>query len=457
MRTDLWIHCKIILLAGLLSFLSAVFAQQAAAVSAAPGDFEELMKQVRGALTKLDLVSARALLTQVCQTNPSTWDPSVEVVTARTAVCETELGVIEEAARHPEIAERQYLRALEIWNHFAPEYSVYHAATLMNLGSVYRMQRRMTEAESMLTQAYALAGEHGQEDPHLLALVTSRLGAFYADSGASERGRRLLTEAIAMFRNLSTASPAELAFAFNAIGMLNVHTGDYKTAETNLREAVELVTDSLGEDHPDTAIYESSLGLALYLDGQYDRAELLLRRAKYVAEARLPGSLESGSILANLAAVETSLGQFAQAEADGALSLAILSAKRGPESLEVAFAKVSFATACLRERKLEEASKLLPEAIAVERRLAGDPRMGDQRVLAYAVRALGEVRAAQHQWVEAQALYSEAIGIYEAALGERHPTIAPVLREYADVLKHAGAPRAEVKRIEAKARAAIKT
>jgi tetratricopeptide (TPR) repeat protein len=279
------------------------------------------------------------------------------------------------------------------------------------------------------------------------------LGAFYTESGVLERGRRLLTEAIGVFRSLPVASPAELAFACNSLGILDNHSGNYKEAETHLREAVALASGSLGEDHPSVAIYESSLALALYSQGRYDHAEVLLRRARHIAEARMPGSVETAAILTNLAAVETSLGQYAQAAEDGARSLAILTTARGPESLDVAFAKVTFATACLRQRKLDKASNLLSEAVAVERQSSGDYRMRDQRVLAYAIRALGEVRAEQHQWIEAQALYSEAIGIYEASLGTGHPTIAPVLKEYADVLKHAGAPRAEVKRVEAKAKA----
>lgn len=446
------IKSRFIFLSGLLSFLSSL-----AAASVTSCDFDSLMKQVRSALTKYDLDSARTLLRQACQTDASAWDPTVEVVSAKLAICETEMGVLEEAARHADAAETHYRRALAVWTQLAPGYRDYHATTLMNLGSLCRAQRRLAEAENMLTQALALARELGSgENDQLLATVTSRLGTLYSDTGAQERGRRLLTDAIAMFRGLAPGSPADLAFAYSSLGMLDIRIGNYKAAESGLREAVTLAENNLGENHPDTAVYESNLGLALYLEGEYDRAEVILRRARFVTEATLPGSVENGAILATLAAVETCVGKFAEAEVDSQRALDIMSLKRDPESLAVAFAKVALATAWVRERKFSEAAKILPEAIAVERRSADDPRMRDRRVLAYAICMLAEVRAAQRNWSEARALYTEAIAIYEAELDPGHPAIAPVLRQYADVLKRSGAPKEEVKRVEARANA-IKT
>ena len=213
-----------------------------------------------------------------------------------------------------------------------------------------------------------------------------------------------------------------------------------------------MATDFLGESHPDTAIYEANLARALTAEGRYDRAEVLLNRARYIVESRLPaGSLRLGSILAELVAVETAQGEFTRAEADGAQSLAILSQWRQPDSPEIAVEKVMLATLYMRERKIAEAAKILPDAVALQRRLAGD-----RRLLAGGILRLAELRALEHNWHLAQTLFSEAIATYESALGPSHPGMAPVLLEYANVLKHCGAPRAEVKNIEARAKA-IKT
>jgi tetratricopeptide (TPR) repeat protein len=419
---------------------------------AAQADFDQNIKQTHGALAKFDIDSARALLNQACPAEISEVGTSV-----RHAICEAETGAIEEAAGHSDTAEQHYRSALSIWDQLAPGHTAYHAATLMNLGSIYRAQHRTAEAENMLTDAFELAsGITGgtNERDRLLAVVTSRLGAFYSESVTPERGRPLLNRAISMLRTPELSNPAELAYACNSLGMFDLRTGDYKTGERNLREAVSVATDNLGESHPDTAIYEANLALALYDEGQYGRAEVLLNRARYIVENRLPsGSFRLGSILAKLTAVETAQGEFVRAEADGEQSLAILSRWREPESPEIAAENVMLGTLYLRERKIAEAAKVLPDAVALERRLAGDPRMPDRRVLADGIQSLAALRALERNWHDAQTLYSEAIAIYESTLGPSHPGIAPVLLEYADVLKHCGASRAEVKNIEARARA----
>ena len=416
---------------------------------AAPTGFDEAMVQAHAAIARFDLESARSLLNGACQGELSAATPS-----ARAAICETEAAEIEESAHNLEGAEAIYRRALTIWDRFAPEYGLYHAATLMNFGSMYLTQRRPAEAEPPLTQAFALVynAKSGEENQALVAAVTSRLGRFFSDSGVPDLGRPLLKASVAILRSAKAAPPSELAYAYGSLGMLELRTGNLNTAEPNLRQAVSLASTALGEDHPETAVYEANLGVALYLEGNYNRAEVILHRARHVVETRLPGSYELGTILATLTVIETSTGEYVKAEVDGEESLDIL-LKHHSGDLEVAFAKVGLATACVRAGKIGKASSLLPEAIAVERRSAHDPRMGDRLVLASSIHLLGEVRAAQHNWAEAKALYGEAVAIYESAPQPRSSELAVVLHEYAGVLKHSGAPRTEVKDVEARVKA----
>jgi tetratricopeptide (TPR) repeat protein len=292
----------------------------------------------------------------------------------------------------------------------------------------------------------------GEENRALVAAVTSRLGRFYSDSGVPERGRPLLTASIAILKGAKGAPPSELAYAYGSLGILDLRMGNANAAEPNLREAVSLANTALGEDHPETAVYESNLGVTLYLEGHPDRAAVILHRARYVAEKRLPDGLELGTILASLSLVESAIGQYAEAEADGEQSLTILS-KGNAGKLEIAFAKVGVASACVHEGKIARASGLLPDAVGVERQSADDPRMRDPRILASAIHLLGEVRAAQHNWAEAKALYGEAIALYESAPEPHSSELVTLLHEYAGVLKHSGASRASIKDVEAKVKA----
>jgi len=249
------------------------------------------------------------------------------------------------------------------------------------------------------------------------------------------------------------SNPVEAASDCNTLGILDLRTGHSRGAEAAFRRALDLAVSALGESHPDVALYEANLALALGVQGQYSRAEVLLNRAYYLVDTTLSsGDPRRATVLAEMSAVETAQKRFPQAEADARKSLAIVSQRNAEDSLEVAVQQVVLATVYLRERKIDDAERILPDAVASERRLAAGSQL-DRRVLAQAIRALGELRTLQHNWPEARTLYSEVIAIYESTSGGDHPALAPILLEYAEVLKHCGLPRSEVKSIEARARA----
>jgi hypothetical protein len=114
----------------------------------------------------------------------------------------------------------------------------------------------------------------------------------------------------------------------------------------------------------------------------------------------------------------------------------------------MALTNVTLGTLYLREGKTAEAEKILPAAVEEERRL-----LRDERTLAAGIRDLAALRAQQHAWNDAESLYREAIGYYERRIGPGHPDLAPVLREYAAVLKRRGASKTEIRNVEARARA----
>jgi len=296
--------------------------------------------------------------------------------------------------------------------------------------------------------------------PALLGLVSPILFA----SVAPDSSNPLLTPAAppAFARNCpsqqlrlsSTSNPVDSACACNALGILSLQAGDAKGAEPQFREAIDLATRELGESHPDVALYEANLAVALAVEHRYGRAEVLLHRARYILERTLPAQdVRQATVLAELSAVETAEKQFARAEVDAQQSLAIISANSAPDSMDVAVQRVVLATVYIRERKVAEAEKILPDAVATERRLLADPAASDRRVLAQALRILADLRALQQNWREAQTLYAEVIGLYESTSGGDHPTLAPILLKYAEVLKHCGVPKEQVRSVEARAKA----
>lgn len=249
-------------------------------------------------------------------------------------------------------------------------------------------------------------------------------------------------------------APEQAASTRNALGIVDLRAGDAKAAEAKFREALDLATAALGDSDPDVALYAANLAVALGVEHQYGRAEVLLHRARYILELSPAVQDERlATVLAETSAVETAEKQFVRAEADAAEALAIVARHHAPGSLEVAVQQVVLAAVYVRERKVAEAEEILPAAVAAERRLLADPATSDRRVLAQGLRALADLRALQQDWREARKLYAEVIGIYETTAAGNHPALAPILLRYAEVLKHCGVPRAQVRDVEARAKA----
>lgn len=249
------------------------------------------------------------------------------------------------------------------------------------------------------------------------------------------------------------SNPVDVASVRNALGVTELQAGDTKAAEAAFREAIDLATSALGESHPDLAVYEANLAMALGAEHQYSRAEILLHRARYILELTPSEEQRLATVLTETSAVEAAEKEFVEAEADARQSLAIVSRHSAPDSLEVAFQQVVLASVYVHERKIAEAEEILPDAVATERRLLSDSAAGDRRMLAQGLRTVADLRALQQNWQEARALYAEVIGIYDSTSRGSHPLLAPILLRYAEVLKHCGVPREQVRSVEARAKA----
>ncbi|HWF11250.1 MAG TPA: tetratricopeptide repeat protein [Bryobacteraceae bacterium] len=418
----------------------------AAASAASPADFNTLVDEARTALGAFDMASARMALDRACPSDARSLRPE------QSAICDHYFAALDEALGLDEEAAGRYRRALTRWEQAGPAYLSRRISTMTNLGSLYRRQRRFPEAEKMLSQALDLSQPLGAIEPALHAATLGRLGTLYGDLDQPDRARSMLEETIGTLRNVPTAG-AELAYTWSSLGMLELRAGRYKAGEADLRKAVSLASNVHGEENPETAFYQTDLALALMVEGQYNRAETLLHRSLFVIESRLgPDSPQLVNTLAELTSVERELGRFGTAEDYGEKALLILHSHMPPgrdegASLEMVLLEANLGNLYIRERKLAQAESVLPAAVEAERRL-----FTNDRALADGLRSLAALRSQQRAWTEAESFYREAIGVYERRLGEDHPDLAPVLREYAAVLKHQGAPRAQVKNIEARAR-----
>jgi Tfp pilus assembly protein PilF len=114
---------------------------------------------------------------------------------------------------------------------------------------------------------------------------------------------------------------------------------------------------------------------------------------------------------------------MAQAEEYAHRALSILNREQRPDTRAVAVAEATLAGVYLHSHDPVSAEKILPRAVEIERGMAVSPN-----TLAASVELLGELRGQQRRWTEAEALYREALDIYERhGATNGNPVIAPLL------------------------------
>lgn len=431
-----------------LRILAAILPVIAVSAFASLG-FDDYVAQGRAAFLASDPVRAESAYNQACPADLVSTYPVPRVVT-----CENLLATVDEARGNLASAEQRYLHAVADADQAGPAYQPLYCAKLIDLGEYYHRRGRTSEAESSLLKALELARNFTAVKPELLPEALNRLGGLYANSAQPERGRAPLNEAIAMLTASAGIQPSpamtgELAHALDALGMIEIAAGHQREAESNLRQAVALATSAFGEDHPVIARYETNLALVLMLEGRFSNADLLLRRAQLVVESRQgPSASGLGVIYAEMSTAASAQGKLMQAVEFAQRAITVLKAQPVPDKKAIAMAEVTLGNAYLHGHKTAEAETILPDAVQAERRLVTNPN-----AVAAAIQSLAQLREQQHDSRAAEALYREAIGIYESdAASSPSPFLAPALRALATLLKHNGGSKIEVRALETRAR-----
>ncbi len=437
----------------------AAFVVAAAPVCAAigpdvPADFDAIIRQGRAAFFASDADGAEAAYNQACPADLVTAYPVAKAVT-----CENLLASVDEARGNLARAEQRNLQAVSGAEQAGPAYQPLYCAKLIDLGEFYRRHGRTTEAEASLTKAVDIARKLTSVVPGLLPQALIRLGAVYSDMGQSERARAPLTEVLTIVATPQVDGkpiipPAETAFAHDAMGIIELGNGNIRAAETHLRAAVALATDALGEDSQVMAFHQANLALVLIAGHRLDAARLLLRRAQYVLEARNGRpTMQLALIYVEMSSVASGEGKMAEAEDYAQRAISMLNTLPKSDVRALASAQVMLAGIYLRNHDTAAAGKMLPAAVEIQRETGASPNS-----LGASIRLLGELRMQQRNWQDAEKLFRESIGIYEKTGTENmNAAVVPVLRDLADVLKHQGAPKDEVRALESQARDILRT
>ncbi len=217
---------------------------------------------------------------------------------------------------------------------------------------------------------------------------------------------------------------------------------DLTTALKLAEECVELTRDIYSEKHTAYASSLVNLGLVLKHRGELDRAIKTTEEAKELYQTLVPRDHPSiAALLTNLSLMYLSRVQKEKPTAINRVSLQTSAVSNlraaldirlkayGPDDVRTATSKYHLATAYRHSNKLDEAERLLLEAVADLRRVAGDAHPAT----ATALNNLGFLLKQRKEYARAGEAYAESLKIRQQLFSKDHPEIIMAMHNIAEL------------------------
>jgi tetratricopeptide (TPR) repeat protein len=271
-------------------------------------------------------------------------------------------------------------------------------------------------------------GQSAQPEDELSSAVeqalTERDGGHYVK--AAEQLEHLLESVPA-----SSWSAAEIR---NRLAMTYQDLGRYRDAENEYRRAVRICRGEGARGQDLLAAILNNLGSLYSQTGRFSLARQRLEEALQIRKAIGGPAAEMFPVWNHLAEVAFELGDLPAASDLFENALAVCRKTSGPASRNTAAILNNLALVRRRQQRLDDAGKLLGEAINLLSGLLGKDHPAVGQVLAN----LAGLRLEQGRMEEAEAAAQRALAIFEATLSPDHPSIASLLRDYSKLLTKIG-------------------
>jgi tetratricopeptide (TPR) repeat protein len=206
-----------------------------------------------------------------------------------------------------------------------------------------------------------------------------------------------------------------------------VSSGDYAGAAQAFRQALALSQSGNLNDSTVVGLYQA-LAWAYSQEGEFAEAECEYRKAMALVEKdKGTHSLDYALLLASFSLLPTR--PVGTAEAIQTLREALSFNEQSGSPADLALVRDGLAKILCREKRWEEAEKLLLESKAYYSSHASE----DPEVVAELLNDLGVLRSNQRRYVEAGELHYQSIRILETMCGNDHPTLIVPLNNLATI------------------------
>ncbi|HZI05079.1 MAG TPA: tetratricopeptide repeat protein [Archangium sp.] len=302
------------------------------------------------------------------------------------------------------------------------------AIALATLSHVLYSQRELTAARSAAERAVAILGCMEDSDPSHLAEALAGLACMQEEQGAREQAILTQERAIALYERVLGANHPDIATLLRNLGMFHLRAGELGRALPLFERA--LAIDDLVDGSRSPRIVQERLICAqgLFQAGAHEPAVQLVHRVL--------------SLCAGLETVPSStfedvlgLGKALVDRGDWALSKTLLARtlrledRLAPDEAQRAELRVLLGTALVRGERpepppaeLDEAKRLLEQALGAERVLSAE-------MLTRTLNELGYIFGVRGELSEARACFERALAIVEAhPPPDSHPVAAIALQ-----------------------------
>lgn len=242
---------------------------------------------------------------------------------------------------------------------------------------------------------------------HAMILVEQQR-ALAEKNAEAERKQRALAERNADAERQQRAK-AEQIMAYLKETLASADPETQPGHETTVREVLDRVAPRLATDLAGQPGVEAEMhnvfGSTYYALGVYDKAEMHGRRAVEIQATISDDSWQYAKIVADLAAVITTVGRLDEAKGMYEESLAIRERTLGHIHLDTAQSLDNLAEIARQQRDFDTAERLIRESLAILDQIPGS----DVKRRSMALNSLGLIKEEQGQYADAERCYREAL------------------------------------------------
>ncbi|HEY5870964.1 MAG TPA: CHAT domain-containing tetratricopeptide repeat protein, partial [Candidatus Tectomicrobia bacterium] len=306
-----------------------------------------------------------------------------------------------------------------------------------NLGHLYRVSGKYTEAEKHLTQSLNLRTGRAldRQNSELIAITLTHLALVYLDQGKDyDLAERHLRQVKTLYEELQTRQQkpkyAEMAATLNNLALLYRTRGDYVVAERHLQEAQRIEQHGSGVTAADVAATTNHLAMLYHDKGDYANAEHYYLEAYKQWEQFFGKEHPQGTTARNnLAVLYHDKGDYERA---GALLQQVLQQRiqlLGPQHPQVAVVFHNLAEMHRARGNIHCAEQLYTKALGIWQSMLAD----DHPYLSTALNNLAGVYRIQKDYAQAVAHLQKVLTRREKILGANHPDVATTLNNLAEL------------------------